>query len=473
VTSGGAITQGGAAPITCTGTGSFTATAGAITLTNAANSFGTFNASTSNANVNVRDNVNGIILGTLSTGSGTLTVYTPNGGITQIADVVVGGTTTLTAKNTENIVLDRAGNNFATVGITSARNATITDSNAIALGAGTSVAGFLNITASGAITGVDVFVGDTTTLNSGTGDITLTNAANDFTNAVSITSFGNVNIKDTAGIAFNASTVKNLTISSNAITLVANSNINTTEILSDGASFDCQGYSITGNGSGYGIYLSGRTGVSVKNCVMVSHGMEFNSNGSVSTTVTNMTLNSSGLPATVNFSYSGDIMVGSAAAQADSGLMNVSKYLTVSSTTAAWVYVNVSYASDTNENNLRMYRWTGSGWTLVSGTNGVNTTDNFVYANLTSFSIFAPMADVTAPIVSLSTPVEGANVSTASPSFIFNFTDNFSATAACTLNVDGVAAAAENSTTLNDTMTTSSARSRQVCTSGMSPAWIT
>jgi len=49
-------------------------------------------------------------------------------------------------------------------------------------------------------------------------------------------------------------------------------------------------------------------------------------------------------------------------------------------------------AAGLNENSLRMYRWDGSSWTLVAES-GVDTTQNYIWANLYSFSGYGPMGD--------------------------------------------------------------------------------
>jgi hypothetical protein len=47
-------------------------------------------------------------------------------------------------------------------------------------------------------------------------------------------------------------------------------------------------------------------------------------------------------------------------------------------------------AAGVNEGSLRMYRWNGSSWVQVSDS-GVNTSQNYVWARLTSFSPYAAM----------------------------------------------------------------------------------
>src|SRR5205085_1421528 len=84
-----------------------------------------------------------------STVSGTLGV-TAAGAITDSGNVSVAGTTTLAAGAGNNITLDNA-DNFSTVVITSGKDVTLNDVNAIDLGAST-VSGTLGVTAAGTIT---------------------------------------------------------------------------------------------------------------------------------------------------------------------------------------------------------------------------------------------------------------------------------------------------------------------------------
>src|SRR5207249_805407 len=139
---------------------------GSITLNNAGNDFGTV-AITSALNATLRD-TNAIDLGTSSV-AGTLNV-TSNGAITDSGNLSVTGTATLAAGAGNSITLNSAGNDFATVAITSALNATLRDTNAIDLGT-SSVAGTLNVTSNGAITDSgNLSVTGTATLAAGAGN---------------------------------------------------------------------------------------------------------------------------------------------------------------------------------------------------------------------------------------------------------------------------------------------------------------
>ena len=97
------------------------------------------------------------------------------------------------------------------------------------------------------------------------------------------------------------------------------------------------------------------------------------------------------------------------------GYVNLSTYINVSNiSTDSWIYLNVSYSSAAisglNESNLRMWKNNGS-WSEVPGINGVDTTANFVYANISSFSIFAPLVfnDSTPPSITVNSPTSTYN----------------------------------------------------------------
>ena len=191
VTTGGALTQSGAVTVA----GTTTVAAGAannITLNNAANDFSTVGITSGN-NISLAD-ANALDLGT-STISGNLNVTTA-GAITDSGNLNVTGTTTLAAGTGNDITLDSAGNNFSTVAITSGRNVTLVDSNALDLGAST-VSGTLNVTTNGAITQSGALnVAATTTLSAGAGNnITLNNASNDFS-TLAVISGNNVSLAD-------------------------------------------------------------------------------------------------------------------------------------------------------------------------------------------------------------------------------------------------------------------------------------
>ncbi|MFP5271063.1 CHAT domain-containing protein, partial [Coleofasciculus sp.] len=170
-----------------------------ITLDDA-NNFSTV-AVTSGANVTLNDS-NAIDLGA-STITGTLGV-TAVGAITDSGALSVAGGTTLNA-NGNNITLDNA-NNFNTVAVSSGRDVTLNDINGIDLGTST-ITGTLGVSANGAITdsGNLSVANGTATLNANNNDITLNNA-NNF-NTVAISSARNVILNDTNAIRLSPLTI--------------------------------------------------------------------------------------------------------------------------------------------------------------------------------------------------------------------------------------------------------------------------
>jgi hypothetical protein len=200
VIAGGAITQSG--NVNVTGITTLNSGARDITLGNGGNNFST--VVVSGNNVILRD-INALDLGA-STVSGTLSVTTA-GALTDSGNLSVTGTTTLAAGAGNDIILDSAGNNFSTIAITSGRNVTLVDSNALDLGTST-VAGTLNVTTGGALTqsGAVTVTGTTTVAAGATNNITLNNAANDFS-TVGITSGNNVSLADANALDLGTSTI--------------------------------------------------------------------------------------------------------------------------------------------------------------------------------------------------------------------------------------------------------------------------
>lgn len=215
---GGAVTQTGAATIG--GTSSVSAGANAITLTNAANNFtGAVSLSNSGANNVAVTDVNALVLGTVSVGQN-LTANA-GGAITQTGVITVPGTSSFTA-GANAITLTNASNNFTgavSVSNSGANNVAITDTNALILGT-VSIGQNLAVIANGNITQTSALVlPGTASFAAGAGAITLTNAANDFNGAVSLSNTGanNVSIVDLDNLIFGNVNVGTGTFNATAI----------------------------------------------------------------------------------------------------------------------------------------------------------------------------------------------------------------------------------------------------------------
>ena len=144
----------------------------------------------------------------------------------------------------------------------------------------------------------------------------------------------------------------------------------------------------------YGIYLTGALNNNITNCTIVnSSSWDFYSTNSVDNTIQDTLINQT------KVSFTGlDVALKSVLnPPADpSYAVNIGKYLNITNNSAnSWIYLNVSYLpSDLggmDESKLKLYKHVGAAWQLVPGSD-VNTVDDFVYANITSFSVFAPMA---------------------------------------------------------------------------------
>jgi PGF-pre-PGF domain-containing protein len=214
---------------------------------------------------------------------------------------------------------------------------------------------------------------------------------------------------------------------------VLNQSINGTgyciEITSSDVIFDGAGYTINGLGGGTkGVYVynstTALTNITVKNLNVTGwyYGIYYSNaangrieNNSVlnntqwdfyseSNSINNVVINLTIIP-TISFN-SKDVAIRSATSPAGDpiGCRNISKYIDAADNSAdSWLFLNMSYSdsdvSGLNESSLRMWRYDGS-WSQVSDPNGVDTAQNYVYANITNFSIFAPMAvilDTTPP----------------------------------------------------------------------------
>jgi len=195
--SGGFITRG---LVLADSSTSFNAGSGAIELNNVGNNFsGPVSLTNKGAhNISIVDS-NSLVLSrvSMSNDGGALTVTT-HGEVTQTGAIVTGtGATTINSGDGA-ITLNNAGNNFrgaVSLANTGANTIAIRDAGSLVLSSVSmtpTAAGGLAVTTNGALTQTGAIVTGTgaTTINSGNGAVTLTNAGNDFRGAASLTSTG-------------------------------------------------------------------------------------------------------------------------------------------------------------------------------------------------------------------------------------------------------------------------------------------
>ncbi|MCK4398317.1 MAG: hypothetical protein KAV25_04925, partial [Methanophagales archaeon] len=163
----------------------------------------------------------------------------------------------------------------------------------------------------------------------------------------------------------------------------------------------------TANSNSYGIYLGYSSNYNtLSNNTASNNNYDFYSDeGSHSNTAKDLTIAS--YPTAISFIYDQGIKINGVTAPElnPAGKVNISKFVNATNVTAdSWIFLNVSYrdadVSGVDEDSLLLYRWneTASAWELANGTgkpNGVNTTGNYVYANVTSFSQIAPFGNPT------------------------------------------------------------------------------
>ncbi|WP_415891615.1 filamentous hemagglutinin N-terminal domain-containing protein [Neptuniibacter sp. PT8_73] len=196
ITTGGALTQTGAFVVSSTA--NIEAATATLTQDNDFTSL-----ALNGGSVTVND-INDVVLDTTDL-TGNLTV-TSGGNITQSGDVEVDGATSLTAAG--DITLDNNGNDFASLAL-DAVNAVIQDSTALEL-AVTTITNALTVTSAGDLTQSGVIDVNGATVLAVTGDITLENAANDFS---TIEATGaNISVRDANDLSVAALNTTDLSI---------------------------------------------------------------------------------------------------------------------------------------------------------------------------------------------------------------------------------------------------------------------
>ena len=145
VVAGGLIQQSGVLDVD--GSASFQTGAFGINL-NLNNDFSSsVSLSNSGANPVALNNINNLILGTVTMGSGTLTVTTSNDNITQTGSLVLTGNASFSA-GTGNITLNNTGNDFGNVQVIG-NNVTLVDRTGLSFTVPSTIAGTLSVTAGG------------------------------------------------------------------------------------------------------------------------------------------------------------------------------------------------------------------------------------------------------------------------------------------------------------------------------------
>ncbi|WP_274924358.1 PEGA domain-containing protein [Methanogenium marinum] len=130
---------------------------------------------------------------------------------------------------------------------------------------------------------------------------------------------------------------------------------------------------------------------------------------------TNLTLCDDEVSTSVTFTFEGAMQIAGTHVTPPAnpaGYENISHFVDV--TAPGWMLLNVSYidadVAGLNESSLTMWKTTGDGWGEVAGTNGVNTAEKYVFANLTGIDemhTVAPFANVMGELRITSAPSGG------------------------------------------------------------------
>jgi hypothetical protein len=137
----------------------------------------------------------------------------------------------------------------------------------------------------------------------------------------------------------------------------------------------------------------------------------------------NITISS--YPTTISFTYNNGVGIKSVETPPPDPALksNIGKYVNATNVTAnSWLFLNVSYnvsdVSGVQEDSLKMWKYNGTDWTEVPVTNGVNTAEKYVYANITDFSVFAPLGGhVTSITIPAATGTGNVTITTSSGYF--------------------------------------------------------
>ncbi|MDY6959508.1 MAG: NosD domain-containing protein, partial [Halobacteriota archaeon] len=156
------------------------------------------------------------------------------------------------------------------------------------------------------------------------------------------------------------------------------------------------------NNSFYGIRLDGALSGSDNNTLTGNNASAnllfdfYSDEKSENNEIIDFTL-SGGNPTAISFTYGNGIKIKTTdlAPSDPTSYSNISKYVNATNLTASsWLSINMSYddsdISGFNESTLRIFRYNSTDWSEVNGS-GVNTSLNYVFANITEFSTFAPM----------------------------------------------------------------------------------
>jgi len=344
-----------------------------------------------------------------------------------------------------NISNNTASNNTCGIFLNSSSNNTLSNNNAVGnfggIGIGSSSNNTLsNNTASGNFYGIGILSSSNNKLSSNTAN------SNDFAGIYLESSSNNTLSSNTANSNnFTAGAGIHLDSSSNDNTLSSNTASNNNCGICLGYSSNNMLSNNTASNNNFGIFLGSSSNNTLSNntaglnayygiYLRVSSNNNTLTNNTASNNVWDIYIEDSSSifedntlnGTTVSFTYGGNVSLkGAGSPAADpSGQNSIGKFINATNQSAgAWLYLNFSYSdsdmSGLDESSLAVWKYNGTAW-LEDGWNGtryLNTTNNLVGANITTFRVFVPMAPTTS-----TTPPDPTTLANTTGNFWVNHT---------------------------------------------------
>ena len=167
--------------------------------------------------------------------------------------------------------------------------------------------------------------------------------------------------------------------------------------------------SVSNSGTGFVLQEGSHSNTIMNNTALNNTDLDFDSYMSYSNKITDLTICS--YPTTISFIYDAGIKIKSVTnpEQEDpAGKANIGKYVNIKDMTEdSWILLNVSYndadVTNVEEASLKLYRSTETDWVEIAGS-GVNTAENYVYANVTDYGQIAAFGNPKTPAVTIYVP---------------------------------------------------------------------
>ena len=159
---------------------------------------------------------------------------------------------------------------------------------------------------------------------------------------------------------------------------------------------------VSNSGAGFVLQMGSHNNRITNNTASNNSDLDFYSYTSYSNKIKDLTICS--YPTTISFIYDAGIKIKSVKSpehEDPAGKVNIGKYVNVTDITVdSWILLNVSYSdadiTNVKEASLRLYRSTDTEWVEIPGS-GVNTAENYVYANVTDIGQIAAFGDPKTP----------------------------------------------------------------------------